>query len=383
MILKLHGAIDRADANRDSYVITEDSYIDYLVGGDVGEQIPFTLRERMARQPLPLPRLLDARLEPARDPEPDLGRAAARSQVVGGAAGAGRCRDARGRGSALAGPRRRRAALRPARRIRRLERALADRCSDEPRIERPALPATPYVGLVPYGEADAGFFFGRDEEKRIVTGNLRASRLTILYGPSGVGKTSLLRAGVVHDLRTQMLEAARAQPERAPFAVCVFAAWRDDPLAALMAALTPRRSRRSAAGSSRAGGRATRLSRRCAPGRTACGRCSSSSTSSRTTSSTTATRTALTIRDGARRASSTTPNLRVNVLLSIREDAWAKLDRFEGRIPQLFANYVRVEHLEPRRPRARRSRGRSPSGTVACRRASAPYADRGRSSSRR
>ena len=48
VILKLHGAIDRTDANRDSYVITEDSYIDYLVGGDVGEQIPFTLRERMA-----------------------------------------------------------------------------------------------------------------------------------------------------------------------------------------------------------------------------------------------------------------------------------------------------------------------------------------------
>jgi hypothetical protein len=29
-------------------VITENSYIDYLVGGDVGEQIPFELRERMA-----------------------------------------------------------------------------------------------------------------------------------------------------------------------------------------------------------------------------------------------------------------------------------------------------------------------------------------------
>jgi len=48
VILKLHGAIDRTDANRDSYVITEDSYIDYLVGGDVGEQIPVALRERMA-----------------------------------------------------------------------------------------------------------------------------------------------------------------------------------------------------------------------------------------------------------------------------------------------------------------------------------------------
>ena len=40
------------------------------------------------------------------------------------------------------------------------------------------------------------------------------------------------------------------------------------------------------------------------------------------------------------------PNLRVNFLLSIREDSWAKLDRFEGRIPRLFVNYVRVEHLD-------------------------------------
>ena len=36
----------------------------------------------------------------------------------------------------------------------------------------------------------------------------------------------------------------------------------------------------------------------------------------------------------------------MNFVLSIREDAWAKLDRFEGRIPRLFANYVRVEHLD-------------------------------------
>jgi len=48
VVLKLHGAIDRDDSKRDSYVITEDSYIDYLVGADVGEQIPFSLRERLA-----------------------------------------------------------------------------------------------------------------------------------------------------------------------------------------------------------------------------------------------------------------------------------------------------------------------------------------------
>ncbi len=48
VVLKLHGAIDRANADGDSYVITEDSYIDYMVGGDVGEQIPASLRARMA-----------------------------------------------------------------------------------------------------------------------------------------------------------------------------------------------------------------------------------------------------------------------------------------------------------------------------------------------
>ncbi len=47
VILKLHGAVDRLDGKQDSYVITEDSYIDYLVGPDVGTQIPFQLLERM------------------------------------------------------------------------------------------------------------------------------------------------------------------------------------------------------------------------------------------------------------------------------------------------------------------------------------------------
>ncbi len=47
-ILKLHGCLDRESANDDSYVITEDSYIDYLSGGDVGAVIPIALSQRMA-----------------------------------------------------------------------------------------------------------------------------------------------------------------------------------------------------------------------------------------------------------------------------------------------------------------------------------------------
>ncbi|MBA3440048.1 MAG: ATP-binding protein, partial [Pyrinomonadaceae bacterium] len=60
---------------------------------------------------------------------------------------------------------------------------------------------SPYKGLIPYNEADAPFFFGREKETRLITANLFASSLTLLYGASGVGKSSVLRAGVAHELR--------------------------------------------------------------------------------------------------------------------------------------------------------------------------------------
>jgi hypothetical protein len=47
VILKLHGAVNREDAKLDSYVITEDNYIDYLSRTDFSGQIPITLREVM------------------------------------------------------------------------------------------------------------------------------------------------------------------------------------------------------------------------------------------------------------------------------------------------------------------------------------------------
>src|SRR5207247_8814292 len=103
----------------------------------------------------PLPRLRDARLESAGDLEPNLGRTAARPEVVGGAAGARRPGRARDRGGALAGPRRRRSALRPAQGVRRAARARALRTRigstmTEARAQQSS-PKTPFVGLVPYG----------------------------------------------------------------------------------------------------------------------------------------------------------------------------------------------------------------------------------------
>jgi hypothetical protein len=59
----------------------------------------------------------------------------------------------------------------------------------------------PYRGLAPYTEEDRRFFFGRERDEKIIAANLFAARLTVLYGGSGVGKTSVLRAGVIPELQ--------------------------------------------------------------------------------------------------------------------------------------------------------------------------------------
>ncbi len=75
----------------------------------------------------------------------------------------------------------------------------------------------PYVGLQPFEEADREFFFGRERDQRVIISNLLASPLTILYGSSGVGKSSVLMAGVVPQLRR----------ERSKTPVVVFRNWVD------------------------------------------------------------------------------------------------------------------------------------------------------------
>jgi hypothetical protein len=56
---------------------------------------------------------------------------------------------------------------------------------------------SPFVGLVPFAEDEKDYFFGRASETRLIVANLFASRFTLLYGSSGVGKSSVLRAGVM------------------------------------------------------------------------------------------------------------------------------------------------------------------------------------------
>jgi hypothetical protein len=49
VILKIHGAVNRAKPEKDSYVITEDHYIDYLTRTDIANLIPVTLAAKLRR----------------------------------------------------------------------------------------------------------------------------------------------------------------------------------------------------------------------------------------------------------------------------------------------------------------------------------------------
>ena len=59
----------------------------------------------------------------------------------------------------------------------------------------------PYRGLLPYDAEDADSFFGREDDVAACLRRLRDSRVLAVVGPSGVGKSSLVRAGVVASLR--------------------------------------------------------------------------------------------------------------------------------------------------------------------------------------
>ncbi len=56
--------------------------------------------------------------------------------------------------------------------------------------------AAPYVGLAAFQPADAGRFFGRDRLVDELVARVRAGRFLGVFGPSGYGKSSVLRAGL-------------------------------------------------------------------------------------------------------------------------------------------------------------------------------------------
>jgi WD40 repeat protein len=188
-----------------------------------------------------------------------------------------------------------------------------------------AMPEGPYKGLAAFedSELDALLFFGRSRECEAVVANVLANRLTVLYGPSGVGKSSLLRAGVARRLRTD---------SGAP--VVVHDSWVEDPAGGLAASV-----------------------------RTECGDLGPTAGLVDTVAAAAQVSGELHLLldqfeeyllyhgvDGPLSSELPEllrrPGLRVNVLVALRDDALSELDEFTGRIPDLFANLFRLDRLD-------------------------------------
>jgi WD40 repeat protein len=215
----------------------------------------------------------------------------------------------------------------------------------------------PYKGLMPYSESekDAFSFFGRKGQQETIKRNLKNSRLTLLFGESGVGKSSVLRAGIVYSLRE---EAKRnfAECGMSKFAVVMFPpleanrSWQRDPLTELLEQVeediqsigldTPAPEAelsflekllvwtRRISGDYLAGELFIILDQfeeyfLYHP--------------EEDSQSIFAAELARVLNRS---------NLRVNFLISIREDSLGNLERFRGYIPHLFDNILRIEHLD-------------------------------------
>ena len=201
---------------------------------------------------------------------------------------------------------------------------------------------SPYKGLIPFEESDAPYFFGREKEARLIIAHLFASPLTLLYGATGVGKSSLLRAGVIPQLRERNMHESENSSLYSDLIVIVLQRWQGVPVNRLKEELI---------------NSAKNL-----------------------------------IKDNFEYSYSdslynliyslinknnlrimiildqfeeyflyhpledifdiefpkilTLDDMPISFLISIREDSLAKLDRFEDSIPMLFDNYLRVEHLD-------------------------------------
>lgn len=88
------------------------------------------------------------------------------------------------------------------------------------RADRTGGDTSPYRGLAAFGESDARFFFGRSGEIRSAVAHLESWPLLAVVGPSGVGKSSFIHAGLIPAVRAtpgpwRVLEV---RPGRAPLA---------------------------------------------------------------------------------------------------------------------------------------------------------------------
>jgi len=195
----------------------------------------------------------------------------------------------------------------------------------------------PYIGLRPYTDSDddRARFFGREQDQAIIIANLYAASLTVFYGASGVGKSSVLLAGVVPELR---------QTPR--FACVVFRTWQlEKVLPSLKVAIL---------GAVQAAAKKEIEVDTALPLDDFLLQC------------TQALRghvvlifdqfeefflyhAASAVSEGFDAEFARSVNrseIDASFLLSMREDGLSKLDRFQGRIPKLLTNLLRLDHLD-------------------------------------
>jgi WD40 repeat protein len=182
-----------------------------------------------------------------------------------------------------------------------------------------AAPPSPFKGLAPFDDSDldALLFFGREHESEIIAANLMAARVTVLYGPSGVGKTSVLRAGVAYRLRRE--EGVE---------VVVFSSWPGDPVRSLIDAIGGGGSLADACAdaANRAGGDLYLILDQFEEYFLYHDRNDALVDA---------------LAQVVRR-----PGVRVHFLIGIREETLAQLDSFKAAIPNLLANRLRLQRLD-------------------------------------
>jgi WD40 repeat protein len=205
---------------------------------------------------------------------------------------------------------------------------------------------SPYFGLQYFDEQDGEYFFGRETARDTIITNLRAARLTLLHAGSGVGKSSLLRAGAAGRLR-KLADDTMARRKTVRSIPVVFTGWKDDPCGDLADAV------RAAVGPYLAG--------RPAPEPT------EGHLDEDIQAAAKAVNASLFIMldqfeeyfiyrayepvperfaDELARCVNRT-DLRANFLISIREDAYASLgDLFKGRIPNVYGNFLNIDYLD-------------------------------------
>ena len=313
-------------AVHDSYVVSEDDYIDYLSRSEVSALLPIGLAAHIRRSHLLFlgyglqewsPRVFLRRLWGEERTASGRGRSI-RNRTASPRSNGGCWRSTCWPWLPRTSARRGATAHR-----RRADVGAGSVSTRVPTLAERRAPTSPYKGLAPFedSELDEQLFFGREHEREIIVANVVATRLTVLYGPTGVGKSSVLRAGVARDLR-----ALDDEP-----LVVVVDTWSEAPAATLAAAV-------AAAVSMEPGSLSDTIEVAAAQhreiyllldqleeyfvyhgGDAALG--------------------------DALAELVTRPELSVHVLIAIREDALARLDAFKRRLPGLLANRLQLEHL--------------------------------------